>query len=289
MLRSLIVVISDPHCGNIYGWMRPGTVLNAIDKLGNSYQYKAKLNEIQNYLYQDLTVPALKFLKKANKKDLIAVVSTGDITHGNGHKEELITTRISDQNFIAEEAFLPFVELEQTKIVRFILGTGVHEFGEGSASFTVAKLLQNRFPKKDIQAFYHGHSDIAGFTLDYSHHGPNTGSRKWLEGNEARYYLRDLMMKEFSMGNRPPNLVLRGHYHERVKEYLSIVWTGIEHESWLYVMPSMCMIGDFGRKATKSRHLITNGIIIYEVIDGKLYDIHEFKKTLDIRTKEKWV
>lgn len=288
MKRNLIVVISDPHCGNIYGWINPETELDIIDELGNEVKYRPKVNEIQKFLWGDITVPALERLKSLAGKDPIAVISTGDVTQGNGHKEELVTTRIADQNFIAEAAFLPFIELKNTKIARFVLGTGIHEFGEGSASITVAKLLQNKFPKKDIKPLYHGLADINGFTIDYSHHGPNTGSRQWLEGNEARYYLRNLMMKDLSIGKSPPNLVLRGHYHERTKEYLSIVWQDTEYESWIYVMPSMCMIGDFGRKATKSRHLITNGIIIFEVINGRLHNTYEYKRTLDIRTKEIW-
>jgi len=282
----LIVVIYDSHGGHTYGLLNPDTVIEAIDMEGNTYQYCPPLTEIQKHLWYNITVPALEATKELAWKSPVAVLSGGDITHGNGFKEELVTTRISDQKFIAEANFLPFIELKNTNYARFVKGTGVHEFGEGSASIEVAGLFQRRFPKKDIKALYHGLLNIEGYEIDYSHHGPTPGKRNWLKGNEARYYLRSLMMDELSLGKSPANLVLRGHYHDPVKEYLSIDWNGSEYESWLYILPSMSFPNDFAVKATKSQYIVTTGIVIFEIINSKLFKTYKFATRLDIRTKE---
>jgi hypothetical protein len=282
----LIVAIYDSHGGHTYGLLNPNTVIETTDIEGNIYQYCPQLTEIQKHLWYNITVPALEATKELAGKDPIAVVSGGDITHGNGYKEELVTTRISDQKFIAEANFLPFIELKNTEYARFVKGTGVHEFGEGSASIEVAKLFQNRFPNKDIKTLYHGLINIDGYGIDYSHHGPTPGKRNWLKGNEARYYLRSLMMDDLSLGKSPPNLVLRGHYHDPVKEYLSIDWSGTEHESWLYILPSMCFPNDFATKVTKSQYIVTTGIVIFEIVSGHLVQTYKFATRIDTRTKE---
>ena len=187
---------------------------------------------------------------------------------------------------IAEANLRPLVELKQTKVVRIIKGTSLHEFGEGSSSITIDKLLRNSYPNKDIKSLYHGLLTIGDFTIDYSHHGASAGRRDWLKGNEARFYLRNIMYSEIKLGNKPANLYLRAHYHEPLVEWLSMGMLEEEYESWFCILPSLCMIDDYARKVTSSKFIVTNGIYTFEIINDALYKIHKFKKTLDIRTKE---
>ena len=278
--RKIIVAVSDYHSGNALGLCNPETELQ--DDMGQPKH--PDLNEPQKYLWDVYTKGVQDCISLAGR-DEIVVIHDGDVTHGNKYIEEVIGTRIADQIFIAVYNFLPFLNLKNVKTLRLAKGTGAHSFGEGSADVLVEKILKER-TKKDIKTLYHGLSQIGGIWVDYAHHGANVGSRNWLRGNEARYYLRSIMMDEIQAGNVPPRLVLRGHYHSYVKETLWMdTYLGMV-ESTIVILPSMCMLGDHGRQATRSAYKITNGMVALEVINDKLFDTHFFGQTLDIRTRE---
>ena len=181
---------------------------------------------------------------------------------------------------------LPWFQLKNLVAVRLVRGTDSHGFGEGSADLTVDGLLQRRFPKRDIEVLFHGLGEVLGIKVDYAHHGPYTGSRNWLKGNVARYYLRSAMMDEMQLGNVPPHIYIRAHFHNYVEEYLRISNAQHTHKSWLTVLPSYCLMSDYARQATRSQFSVTNGRVAYEVIDDRIVEVHPFLHTLDIRTKE---
>lgn len=133
---------------------------------------------------------------------------------------------------------------------------------------------------------YHGLLDIDGFLIDYAHHGPFTGSRVWLDGNELRYYLRNIMLREIMDGRTPPHMVIRGHYHVYRKEFLEIAANGQSYEGWAIVMPGFTFKDDYTRRATRSEYKQSVGLIAFEILDGYMYRSHKFIKTIDIRTKE---
>lgn len=103
----------------------------------------------------------------------------------------------------------------------------------------------------------------------------------------ARYYLRDLMMKELRNGRAPAQLVVRSHYHSKIDEVFSLDWNGQHYESRIIVTPAMCMLGDFGRQAVRSIGQITNGMAAFEIIDERVMPTHWITRSVDIRTKEK--
>ena len=278
--------MSDTHAGHRLGLCNPNTLLQQENQRGELEYKPVELSEVQKYLWE-LFENGLQEVKNLAGKDEIIFFHLGDVTQGNKYASEWISTRISDQLMIGEMNLTLIIELPTVKTARLVMGTPSHSLYEGSSDITVAKLLSNKFPKKNIRTFYHGLADIDGFTVDFAHHGPPTGSRTWLRGNEARYYLRNIMLSEIQNGNVPPQLFLRGHYHSYIKEYLCIDDAGTERESWMVVMPSMCMLGDYGRMATRSAFNITNGMIAVEIINGHFYKAHFFGKTMDIRTKEK--
>jgi hypothetical protein len=284
--RKIIVGLSDFHSGHKLGLLNPQTILEDEDEEGNITKWNPKLSEAQKYLWEDIYQPSVDSIIQLAEKDDICVLYVGDITHGNHYISQQVSTRISDQILIAEANLSPLLEAKQTKMVRIIKGTGVHEFGEGSSAVTIDKMLRNKYPKKDIKSLYHGLLSIGKFYVDYTHHGSPPGSRDWLKGNEARYYLRSIMYAEIKSGNKPANLYLRGHYHEPILEWLSMEMLGEEYDSWMCILPSMCMLDDHARKVTRSQFKITNGIYAFELMNDTIYKIHKFKKTIDIRTKE---
>ena len=241
MKQSLIAVFSDPHGGHKLGLCNPETIIEN-DDTGEIKEISPVLNDAQLLLWEVYS-NAIENVKLLAGKDDVMLWCIGDLTQGNHYISEQMTTRIADQLFIAEYIFYPwFDKIPKIEKVRIAKGTGSHEFGEGSSSLAVAKSLRAKFPKKDIRSVYHGLARTnQGIFIDYAHHGPYPGSRNWLKGNEARYYLRSIMIGELNSGNIPPHIVLRGHYHEYVKEYLSIIANGTEHESWITIIPSMDM------------------------------------------------
>jgi len=286
MKRIILAVASDKHGGHKLGLLNPETTLEDEDRKGNLVEWHPELEPFQQYLWK-LHQKHIDDTKHLAGKDPIIVIDNGDLTAGNKYPHEQVSTRISDQFDIAAWNLRPWLDLKNVKTVRITKGTGAHNFGEGSSEVITQRILKGWYSKKDIRTIFHGLADISGTLIDYSHHGPFTGSRNWLRGNEARYYLKSLIQDELDLGNRPPNLVLRGHYHSYVEEYVIKVVNGKRYKVQLNVIPSYCGIDSYARQATRSSYILTHGMVCYEIIDGKILDTYPFMETIDIRTKEK--
>jgi hypothetical protein len=283
-LITYLDVFSDSHAGHRLGLCNPETDLYDTDQYGNIIkQYRPDLTAFQEYLWFDVHLPACEWLKK--QKGQMVVMHMGDMTHGDGHIEELMGSRMHNQIRIATANLAPIIN-PKLKAFRVALGTGMHEFGEGSAALLVIDQLQAEYRNIDCRAMYHGLAEIAGVGIDYAHHGPGAGLRTWLRGNVAQIYLRDLMLEELQQGNIPPQLVLRGHVHEYVN--VMQMCLALDGEIWsrLVVVPSMCGLGDYGRKATRSEFILRNGHIVFIIENGRIVDVYPMIKTLDLRTKE---
>jgi hypothetical protein len=281
MQRRILAAGSDFHGGSKFGLMAPDVTLFDEDEEGNPIPYTPRQTASQVYLWR-LCLEGIEKIKALAGEDRIDFMHGGDECHGNKHPQSLVSTRMADQIAIAEANFDPILEQTNAQVTRLVSGTGAHNFLEGSSALIVSRLLASNHPGKDIKAVFHGLLDIDGFSVDYSHHGPHPGSREWLKGNIARFYLRDLMMRELMHGNKPPDLVLRGHFHTPIIETLTMCGC----TSTLMILPSMCVIDEYTRQATRSVNSITNGLVAFEIVNGKLLDIHEYTQNIDIRTRE---
>lgn len=279
--RTILVALSDTHGGNKLGLMSPDVVLYDESPDGEKVPYTPAMSVTQKYLW-DLYISHVQEVKQIAGKDRVCVLHVGDLTQGTKYMQSLVSTRIADQIVIAAENLRPWCEMENVTHIRLAAGTQSHEFMESTSPIILSNELAKEFPDKDIKMCQHGLLDVDGVTIDYAHHGPYPGSRVWLKGNVARYYLRDLMMRDIMNGNVPPTLVLRAHYHTPVEEYLKIMG----HASWLYVLPSYCALGIYDRQATRSVNSFTNGMNVYEIMDGEIKQTYELHNKVDVRTKE---
>lgn len=284
-MRRILAVMADTHAGHKFGLCNPDVILFDETPEGDLEPYQPNLTASQEHLWE-INMQAVERAAEFAGDDPITLVHLGDPTHGNKHPEQLMSNRLADQLLIAEANLLPWLRIPQMQKVRLTIGTGAHEFGEGSATMMIATDAQKSFPELSVRAVYHGLADIDGVVIDYSHHGPGAGLRSWLHGNNVRFYLRDLMMREIMAGNQPPDLVLRGHVHTRSFERMTIEAGDSCYESSILVMPSMCMMSDFARQVTRSTYSITNGIALFEIVDGRLSAPEWIARTVDIRTKE---
>jgi len=288
MKRVILAVASDEHGGHKLGLLNPETTLEDEDRNGNLIKWTPKLEPFQEYIWETLE-DNVNDIKHLAGKDEIVVFKNGDLHAGNKYPHEQVSTRIADQFDIAAYNQRPWLDLPNVKIMRITKGTGAHSFGEGSAEIITQRILKERYPKKDIRTLYHGLAKIAGITVDYAHHGPTTGSRNWLKGNEVRYYMKSLMQDEIDLGNIPPDLILRGHFHEYIEEYYVKLFKGQRYKTEMCITPSYCGIDDYARQVTKNIYILHHGMVAYEIVDGKILDTYPFFNIIDIRTKEKLI
>lgn len=277
--RAILIAESDLHGGHALGLLNPNTILE--DVKGNKYQLP--LNEVQQYLWE-IREWGMNEVKKLAGNSPAILFEVGDVNQGLIYEAK---DTLSAQVKIAYMDIEPWLRWKNLIAVEIDKGTATHSFGYGDAEVILADKIKDNFPKVNARAVYHGLSEVFGVKVDHAHHGPSTGSREWLKGNIAYYYLKDLMIKDILRGRKPPHLVLRGHYHSVVEAFHRI--NGADGEvfrSWLYVLPALCGANGFAIQVTKSEFEFTNGIMAWEVVDGKIREAFEFTKTLDSRINE---
>lgn len=287
-MRQILYVESDDHGGNVRGLLSPETLLPDDDDLDGDEEpkyYSPSLRKWQTYLWE-LRERNLEKLNKLAHGDPIYYLHVGDITQGNKYVADWVSTRIGDQFLIGYYNHKPIVKIPNLKAARYVAGTGSHVFGDATSEQVIVNRLKAENPELDIKVITHGLIDIAGLTVDYSHHGPGPGSRKWLEGNIATYYLRDRMLGELLRGKKPAKLYLRAHFHTWAKAFWNVAIDDADYTSMICLMPSMCGLGAFGRQVTRSVDHITNGALAFEIYSGEIYRVHRWTKTIDIRNKE---
>lgn len=287
MQRSILYVESDDHGGNTRGLLSPKTLLlddSDLDTQEPVY-YSPKLRKWQEYLWKLREYNLGRLVKLANG-DQIDYLHMGDITQGNKYASDWVSTRIGDQFIIALANHRPIMELPNLAHARYTDGTDSHVFGGATSEEVVVNQLKSEYKNIDIKSVSHGLVDFGGMTVDYAHHGPGPGSRAWLDGNVASWYLRDEMIKELLRGKKPAKLYLRAHYHAWVKAIWNIAIDDADYTSIMCLAPSLCGLGAYGQQATKSVSRITNGALAFEIVDGEILRIHRWTKTLDIRKRE---
>lgn len=275
--------LSDIHSGFSLGLTNPDTIL--YDKNGDKFH--PELTNSSAYLWNDVFVPAVNEISKFSDKDEVILITLGDLTHGKRYYSEQLTSRISDDVIIAWQN-LEYVKSKMKNLVAIYntIGTGVHNYGEGSSEMLITHFLKEKYPHMDIQITDHGLLVIGEYSIDHAHHGPGAGIRNWTKGNVAEIYLKSLMMDEIDHGDNPADLYVRGHFHEYVRKIHVINKPEKDYESEIIILPSMCMISEFAKKVGKSPPWITNGIIVKELINGKCTQTLKFTKTSDVRRKE---
>ena len=288
MTRKILLALADTHAGHKSGLMNPAVELEDETEDGDITIWTPKPTAWNTYLWT-LYRWGVDCVKRIAGDDEIVVIHLGDLTQGDKFGNHLVSPLVSDQVTIAVANLSYLVdELQAIRHIKIMYGTAVHVWGEGATEKLAAKWLQAKYDYRlEVSTMYHGLLDIDGLTIDASHHGPGVGSREWLKGNIARYYLRDLMFAEFRLGNVPPKLVMRAHVHDYLVEVLSELWQGVDVVSKLYLLPSFCGIGDYVRKLSKSEFVVRNGMIAYEIVDGVIRTVYPLIKTKDLRTRER--
>lgn len=285
--REVIAFFSDTQAGGADSLCPSDIALYKFDIDGEPHEWYPTLTPAQVRLwnrYEDNIEEVVDFAEG----DPLTVVHLGDICQGDKWGRELMTSSKANQVLIAIGIMNEWLELPNLKRVRLISGTDVHEFGEHSAVQLVTSSLQSDHPDHDIRWYHHGLANLGGFDIDFAHHGPGKGKRKWLEMSNAGWYLRDIVFKEIFEGRRPPRLVIRAHKHLFGMGSVSFFTGEGLVRSDIIILPPYQAMSIYARRVSLSEHLVHHGMVAVEVIDGELGRIMPFVKQYDVRTREVW-
>jgi len=209
----------------------------------------------------------------------------GDIVNGSTFNEPLVKAGsvMHNQISLACQLYDEFAKRLNIAETYIAYGTDVHVFGDGSAEELVAKHIRDTYHKPAI-AEQHPIINIDGFLLNLSHHGSATGDN-WTQDSPARMYLLRQMSDDMDIRNKKPaGMYARGHVHGYAKAYGRMMRSGKSIESWLYIMPSMCLMNSHARKVTRSKSWTVHGALLFEVLDGELGRVKPLLKYFDATT-----
>lgn len=281
-MTRFVLDLSDMHAGGSLGLCNPDTVLIHEWDDGSILEENPLLTVTQEWLWRDYKECTAQALEIIGDHDLI-VRHNGDATQGDQFNATIPGTDREDQRTIAAFNLKPLVELPNVKTVRMMTGTAIHV--PDCAEARIARRLADE-TGKDIRCAHHSRQTIGGVAFDVSHHGPPPGSRDWLFGNVARYYLKDRIYRDRRMGVEPARVYLRGHYHRWVHETIHDRWQGETVDRHLIVLPALSGATSFWRKVGKSDPELDVGLALFEIDEGQLIHIHRLVKHWDLRTEE---
>jgi hypothetical protein len=292
-----MAILSDSHAGHRLGLMRPGIELEAIGSSGDIEPWIPSVTHAQKYLWGNYTKWIDEFFEWTNEDTIedggnpdVILVHNGDGTQGMKYFSQLISNRMSDQIEIAADNLYEWIRhdlYEQIKVIRILSSSPSHAFGESSSDILVARILNGELTDKDIRTYYHGLLTVDGSVVDVAHTGPSQSKRKWLEGNTARYYAKDLMLKYLLAGNAVPDIIFRSHFHSWINTLVEVDDGTNEHFSRIIVSPAMSLLGEYAKNITRSIDTFRIGFVGLKFHNG-IVTVKRFVETMDTRVREEF-
>lgn len=279
--RRIYAWHSDTHGGHWLGLLNPDTILTRLHDDGTEELWTPDLSATQNWLWSRFTECWSDAISLADG-DEIVVGHVGDITHGTRVGKLVPGIIPQDQATIATCNLLPLVSNRQVKQVFLATGTEIHV--PGGVEAVVARDLREK-TGKGVVVFHQARINMGQEFMDVAHHGAHPGTRDWLRGNVATYYLKSRVYEDRRIGKKPSSLYIRGHFHVPVHVTVNETWLGEQLRHNLAVVPSMSGPTRYAIKRSQSSPVLTVGFVAAEVIDGKLHEVHCITRDKDLRVE----
>lgn len=283
--RRIVAAAADTHGGNLLGLCSPDVKLTKFTPQGQRYYFRPELTETQKWLWERWEEDIAKVEELADG-DPIVLLHVGDETDGDKYQDQQMFTQKGAQLLIAAANVEPWYQLDNLQKVRYISGTGAHNFKEDSGTLNVIDKLQARHPGVETELVQHGLFEIDTVAFDVAHHGPSPGTRKYTEGRQLTYYTESLVQDALEDWEEPPKVVLRAHYHTLCWQAITKKTKHGVYKTEAVILPAYCGLTEHGRQATKSISKIDCGLVAFEIVDDRLVGVHPFWRSVDLRTKE---
>jgi hypothetical protein len=263
-----VVIISDLHVGSTLGLCPPVVYLDD----GGKYLP----NELQklSYAYWKKTFWPYVWKKAEKENRRTIVVCNAETIDGSHHgTNQIWSNQPSDQIDVAATVLDEAIHKADVRL--FTRGTPAHVGESGAADEAVAKRCKATRPdgrKIGPLSTYHLSLNAGGVLLDISHQGPNAGSRMWTKGNGARSYARTIILDALVLHQKPPDVIVRSHYHKKLHETLR----EYGHKTEMIVSPAWQWMTSYAFQVASFENVADIGGILISIDNGAVSDI-EFK------------
>jgi hypothetical protein len=259
-----ILHITDSHSGLMAGLIAKGTEL-VYDNGDKRTVLLSSMSEWVLECFNRVIDSAIDFAGS----DPVIVYHTGDTCHGNAFSEYLYSAWQDHQVTIAVGALSMLRRIQTLAGIRFAYGTDKHDYGENSATKAVAdQCAAWGYPMECVS---HGAEEIDGCLVDFAHHGPSVGKGEDKNSGGRRYTIR-LVRTFLERNQRAPDIILRGHFHQRVTEPVVVSFGRVAHNVMLSIGAPLCGFNSYSRKATSSAPLCEVGGTLIRVNNGHVVD-----------------
>lgn len=269
--RVVVAFLADIHANSRFGLLNPDTVLERDDR-GVVSTWKPQPTPDQIALW-DWYMSDLEALRAFVGRDGLIVVVAGDITDGFKHPSDHVSARVDDQVLIAAKVLMPISQMFARNLLGLYLvkGTEAHEMLAGALSVLTGEVLRR---VSSVEVYSHPKIVISGdrqqAIIDVAHHGPPPGKRVWLQGNEVRYYVRDIVTRHLVNGQQPPDAVVRAHQHVYTVNITEVQTVSKTYFTLGMILPPYSLITPYARQAASSPQESRVGLVALEVVDGEL-------------------
>lgn len=269
-----VVFVTDVHVGSKLGICPRGFKSRDGEIVG--------LNRLQEISWEHWG-EVWSEIEKSKKPTVI--ILGGEMIDNNHHNtHEIWTPAPKTMRDAAIELLKPVCHLPNVVKVYGVLGTPVHSGQVGEHDEEVYR---------DIGAvpigseLYYGVHDvrlhISGVLFDVAHQGPPPGRYPQSLGNSARLYAKAHIDTAYKRGIRPPDAILRGHFHRKILETVTDQITG--HRCEMVIGPGWQWKTEFTYRVDAIDKIGDVGLTIIPVCDGQI-GTPEFKTVSYQQTKE---
>lgn len=164
------------------------------------------------------------------------VILNGELADDNHHHTtQLITRNPADQLKVALQVLEPVRGLLRDGDRLFVTrGTEAHSGVSGSMDETLARELGAEPAAADGPvSWWQLRAEFCGLRLDVAHHPPGGGGRRpWTSANFAATLAAMTFFESAARGERPPDLLIRGHVHRPGDSYDAYAVRALILPSW---------------------------------------------------------
>lgn len=265
--RFQVVLISDLHVGSRIGLMPPQVELDDGDVVHANKLQLAAWRFWDNEFWPEVWDRQKKLKVKT------IVIANGDLIDGNHHNTNQIWTNSAvEQILCASEILAPVAQKAAAMYVT--RGTAAHVLASAMADEQIAREIGATTANGDRKArsAYHLKLNVGGVDFDIAHHGPNPGTRVWTYGDALRKFAKTIVFDTMMRGEKPPDIIVRGHVHKRTHETIRDYGRKTE----VVITPSWQWHTEFVHSVASHEDISDIGGVIIDIRDGEIVDI-QFK------------